>query len=308
MTADLLQRLNDFFSRGFSDIAWDLTDIALVALVFYYLLLLIKGTRAMQMGIGLVFVFVVYQLAKRVGLQTLFTMLDTMLTSIMLIIVVIFQHDIRRALMRFGQRPWFTAARAAMEERVVDEVVKAAAALTAKRIGALIVFEREAMLEEFIEPGTRLDAAVSKELLYSIFIPSFENPMHDGAVIIRDGRIWQAGAFLPLTTSPKLERTLGTRHRAAIGLTEETDAVVVVASEERGALSLCFNGNIARNLDPASLRRVLVSLLMSRSKRRPSKGGTGAPEESSRGRNNTSSERTSSSPSSSSSSAAEERV
>jgi len=106
MTADLLQRLNDFFSRGFSDIAWDLTDIALVALVFYYLLLLIKGTRAMQMGIGLVFVFVVYQLAKRVGLQTLFTMLDTMLTSIMLIIVVIFQHDIRRALMRFGQRPW----------------------------------------------------------------------------------------------------------------------------------------------------------------------------------------------------------
>lgn len=283
MIDTVVQRLSDFFSRDFSVIALELTDILLVALVFYYLLLLIKGTRAMQMGIGVVFVVVVYQFAKRVGLDTLFSMLDAMFTSLVLTIVVIFQHDIRRALMRFGQRPWFTAARAAMEEQVVDEVVKAAAALTTKRIGALIVFEREAMLEEFIEPGTQLDAAVTKELLYSIFIPSFENPMHDGAVIIRDGRIWQAGTFLPLTVSPKLDRTLGTRHRAAIGLTEETDAVVVVASEERGALSLCFNGNIVRNLDPASLRKVLVSLLMSRSKRRRSKGGTGAPEDNSRG-------------------------
>lgn len=268
MISEVLSRLGGFFARDLSLIAWDLADIALVTLVLYYVLLLIRGTRAMQMGIGLVFVFVIYQVAKRVGLITLYTMLDTLLTSLVLIIVVIFQHDIRRALMRFGQRPWFTAVRAEMEEQVVDEVVKAATSLANKRIGGLIAFEREATLDQFIEPGTRLDAAVSKELLFSIFIPSFENPMHDGAVIIRDGRIWQAGTFLPLTASPKLDRTLGTRHRAAVGLSEETDAVVVVISEERGAISLCFSGNIARNLDAASLRKTLVSLLMRRSKRR----------------------------------------
>jgi len=272
--ADVLARLGGFFDRDLSLITWDLADITLVALVLYYVLLLIRGTRAMQMGIGLVFVFVIYQFAKRMGLITLYTMLDTLLTSLVLIIVVIFQHDIRRALMRFGQRPWFTAIRAEVEEQVVDEVVKAATALANKRIGGLIAFEREAILEQFIEPGTRLDAAVSKELLFSIFIPSFENPMHDGAVIIRDGRIWQAGTFLPLTASPKLDRTLGTRHRAAVGLSEETDAVVVVISEERGAISLCFNGNIARNLDAASLRKTLMSLLMRRTKRRHSRTNT----------------------------------
>ncbi|MDD9942641.1 MAG: diadenylate cyclase CdaA [Myxococcales bacterium] len=272
MTSDLMERLSGFFGRQVALILWDLSDIVLVAVVLYYVLLLIRGTRAMQMGIGLVLVFAIYQVAKRVGLVTLYTMLDTLLTSLVLIIVVIFQHDIRRALMRFGQRPLFTSARAAMEGQVIDAVVKAATALANKRIGGLIVFEREAMLDEFIEPGTMLEAAVSRELLYSIFIPSFENPMHDGAVIIRDGRLWQAGAFLPLTASTKLDRTLGTRHRAAIGLSEETDAVVVVISEERGAISLCFNGNIVRNLDGPSLRKVLASLFRKRAKKLLSKG------------------------------------
>ena len=136
--------------------------------------------------------------------------------------------------------------------------------LAQKRIGALMVFERDAVLDEFVEEGTRLDALVSSGLLYSLFIPSYENPTHDGAVIVRKGRISQAGAFLPLTANPKLDKALGTRHRAAIGITEETDAVVVVVSEERGAISLCFNGNIARGLDPASLRRALVGLFQRR--------------------------------------------
>ena len=241
--------------------ARDFADITLVACALYYVLLLLKGTRAMQVGFGLALVFVIYQVAKRFGLVTLYTLLDTLLTSIVLIIVVLFQQDLRRALMRFGRRPLFTAARSALETQVIEEVVKAASSLAQKRIGALIVFEREALLDEFIEAGSPLDASVSKELLYSVFIPSFENPMHDGAVIIRDGRVHQAGAFLPLSGSTKLERTLGTRHRAAIGLSEETDAVVVVVSEERGAISLCFNGNIARSLDPASLRTALLGLL-----------------------------------------------
>jgi len=271
MMGDVLERVAGFFSRELTLVLWDAADITLVAVVIYYVLLLLRGTRAMQMGIGLVLVFAVYQLAKRAGLITLYAMLDTLLTSLVLIIVVIFQHDIRRALMRFGQRPFFKSVHAALEGRVVDETVRAASSLAQKRIGALIVFEREANLDEFIESGTTLSADVSKELLYSIFIPSFENPMHDGAVIIRDGRIYQAGTFLPLTASPKVDRALGTRHRAAIGLTEETDAVVIVVSEERGAMSLCFNGNIVRNLDAASLRKVLVNLFSQRSRPRPSK-------------------------------------
>jgi diadenylate cyclase len=271
--SDVWSRILVFFARDVSLILWDIADVILVALVLYYVLLLIKGTRAMQMGVGLALVFVVYQMAKRVGLVTLYAMLDTLLTSLVLIIVVVFQHDIRRALMRFGRRPLLTPARAALETQVIEEVVRAATSLAQKRIGALIVFERDALLDEFIEPGTMLDAGVSKEILYSIFIPSFENPMHDGAVIIRDGRVQQAGAFLPLTASTKLDKSLGTRHRAAIGLSEDTDAAVVVISEERGGISLCFNGNIVRNLDAASLRTALLGLLTKQPRKRRGRRG-----------------------------------
>jgi uncharacterized protein (TIGR00159 family) len=272
MLSEVQQQLLTFFARDVQVIAWDVVDIVLVASVLYHVLLLLKGTRAMQVGVGLALVFVIYQVAKRLELVTLYTMLDTLLTSIVLIIVVLFQQDLRRALMRFGRRPLFAAARSALETQVIEEVVKAASSLAQKRIGALIVFEREALLDEFVEAGSPLDASVSKELLYSVFIPSFENPMHDGAVIIRDGRVHQAGAFLPLSASTKLERSLGTRHRAAIGLSEETDAVVVVVSEERGAISLCFNGNIARSLDAASLRTALLGLL-TRPRTRRGRGG-----------------------------------
>jgi uncharacterized protein (TIGR00159 family) len=154
----------------------------------------------------------------------------------------------------------------------IEEVIKAATMLAQKRIGGLIVFERDAMLEEFIQRGTLLDCLASKELLYGLFIPSFENPLHDGAVVIRDGRVWQAGAFLPLTTNQDIDRTLGSRHRAALGISEETDAVVVVVSEERGSISLVFNGNMVRDVDPASLRDALPGLLfrrMRRKKRKP---------------------------------------
>jgi diadenylate cyclase len=271
LLSQLPARLLSFFARDVSLVLWDLADIALVALVFYYVLLLIKGTRAMQMGVGLAFVFVLYQVAKRLGLVTLYAMLDTLLTSLVLIIVVIFQHDIRRALMRFGRRPLLAPARTALETQVIEEVVKASTSLAQKRIGGLIVFERDALLDEFIEPGTLLDAGVSKELLYSIFLPSYENPLHDGAVIIREGRVQQAGAFLPLSASTKLEKVLGTRHRAAVGLSEDTDAAVVVISEERGSVSLCFNGNVVRDLDAVSLRTALLGLLTKQPRKRASR-------------------------------------
>lgn len=267
MIQDVLNSITAFFQRESMEVLLDVADIVIVAFILYRVLLLVKGTRAMQMGIGLGLIFVVYQLSHRFGLVTLFSILDTLLTYIVLLIVVVFQNDIRRALMRVGRRPIFRTARTEHENLVMEEVIKASSALAQKRIGALIVFERDAMLDEFIEQGTPLDSEVTKEVLYSIFIPSFENPLHDGAVIVREGRIWQAGAFLPLTASPKLDRSLGTRHRAAIGISEETDAVVVVVSEERGSISLCFNGNMVRNLDANSLREALMGLFYKRARK-----------------------------------------
>jgi diadenylate cyclase len=267
--------LLDQFVTGFSQSPWrivaDVADVLVVAYLIYRLLLLVRGTRAMQIAVGLALVFVVHHLARRMMLVTLSTILDAMLGTIVVLVVVLFQNDIRRLLARVGARPFFRSAERRRDVHAVEEVVKAAGALAQKHVGALIVFERDASLEEFCQQGTVIDAEVSKEILYSMFVPSHENPLHDGAVVVRDGRVWQAGVFLPLTGSLKLDRSLGTRHRAAIGITEETDAVVVVVSEERGAISMCFNGNMARDLDAHSLRQALLGLFTSAPKRGASK-------------------------------------
>ena len=245
-------------------------DIFIVYYIIYRALVLVRGTRAVQTGLGLGLVFLLYYVARLAHLVTVYSLLDTLWGSLIIILVVIFQADIRRALSRMGrQRAWFWGLESRESEEVIDQVVEATKLLGAKRIGALIVFERDASLEEFVEEGTKLDSTVSAALLYSMFIPSYENPVHDGAAIISKNRIQQAGAFLPLTANPKLEKTLGTRHRAAIGITEETDAVVVVVSEERGTISLCFNGNIARNLDPSTLKSALEGLLVRRRAQQP---------------------------------------
>ena len=249
-----------FFQRDVSVVLRDCLDIGLVAFLIYWALVILRGTRAMQIAVGLGLIFVGYLLARRVGLVTITTLLDSVLAYLAVIVVIIFQSDIRRALARMGRRPLWRSQRTAKETQTLEEVVKAASALAQKRIGALICFERSASLDEFIESGTKLDAQVSKELLYSIFVPSFENPMHDGAVILREGRVWQAGVFLPLAGTVGGDRSLGARHRAGLGITEETDAVVIVVSEERGSISLCFNGNIVRNLDTGSLRDALYGL------------------------------------------------
>lgn len=258
--SDPRQLLEALLAQSPVRVALDVVDILLVAFLVYRVLVLVRGTRAMQMALGLALLFVAHYASRQVGLYTLYTVLDTLLTSIVLLVVVLFQNDIRRVLTRVGTRPLFRGARRQRELQAVEEVVKAAVALAHRRIGALIVFERDALLDEFIQQGTVLDAAVTKELLYSLFVPSHENPLHDGAVIVREGRVWQAGVLLPLTGNPRLDRALGTRHRAAIGISEETDAVVVVVSEERGAIGICFNGNMVRDLDGASLRQALLGL------------------------------------------------
>jgi len=266
------QALSGYFGHGVWSVFVGVLDIIVVAMLVYRLLLLIRGTRALQMGVGLALVVLSYELSRRLGLLTLYSILDRLFEPIIVIIVVIFQGDIRRALMRFGGRAWWMPGTTEKATSAIEEVVKAATMLAQKRIGGLIVFERDAMLDEFIQRGTLLDSVASKELLYGLFIPSFENPLHDGAVVVRDGRVWQAGAFLPLTSNPDIDQTLGSRHRAALGISEETDAVVLVVSEERGAISLVFNGNMVRDVDASSLRDALPGLLfrrVRRKKRRP---------------------------------------
>lgn len=276
MMQSFAELLAPYLGHGPVHLLVSLLDIVVVAALVYRVLLLIRGTRAIQMGVGLLLVFATYELARRVGLLTLYSLLDGLLTSMVLIVVVIFQGDIRRALMRFGGRAWWLPGSSAKASSAIEEVIKAATMLAQKRIGGLIVFERDAMLDEFMQRGTLLDAVASKELLYGLFIPSFENPLHDGAVVIRDGRVWQAGAFLPLTSNPDIDQTLGSRHRAALGISEETDAVVLVVSEERGAISLVFNGNMVRDVDASSLRDALPGLLFRRLRRKKRKGGAPA--------------------------------
>jgi len=207
------------------------------------------------MAMGLVVVFAVYQITRWLELITLYSLLHTFLSSIVILAVIVFQDDIRRALFRVGRFARFSHAQ---EAAIIDEVIKGATSLADKRIGALIVFEREAKIDDFTEAGTVLDAAVSADLLYSIFIPAFQNPVHDGAVIVRNFRIHKAGAFLPLSRKPNIDKTLGTLHRAALGITEETDSLAVVVSEERGTISLCREGKIEPGLDPEQLRKSLL--------------------------------------------------
>jgi diadenylate cyclase len=234
-------------------------DIIIVYYAIYRVLLLIKGTRAAQMLIGLVLIGAGFFAAEQLELTTVSWLLDNFINYFIIIIIVVFQHDIRRGLVRIGQN-LFSFGRTYEETHVFEEVIHAAEQLAKSRIGAIIVFEREGDLAEFVDTGRILDARVTKELLVSLFVPSRDNALHDGAAIIRSLRVQQAGAVLPLSPNPRLDPELGTRHRAAIGITEETDAVAVVVSEERGEISLCFHGNIARDLDAATLRKALLGL------------------------------------------------
>lgn len=259
--------LHLFSSRPMQQVLVDLFDILIVTYVIYRALLVLRGTRAMQMGTGLGVIFLVYVVAKWAGFVTVVNLLSTLLSSIILIVVVVFQNDIRRGLMRVGSRAYFAGMSRQQETRVIDEVVAAATELARHRVGALICFEQDANLDEFVvAQGTTLDAAVQRELLVSLFVPESLNKLHDGAVVIRNLRIAKGGVFFPMPDIKVLDKSMGSRHRAALGITEETDAVVVVVSEERGTISFCFNGNIVPNLDGASLKQALLGLFGQRAR------------------------------------------
>lgn len=249
-------------TRDVTQLLRDALDVFLVYYVVYRALLVLRGTRAMQVGIGLGMVFVLYLVAQALQLITVLSILGALISSIILVIVVVFQNDIRRGLMRVGSRAWLGGFTKAKESKIIDEVVEAATELARHRIGAIVAFEQDANLDEFVgvHKGHVLDAAVSSELLVSLFLPEGINKLHDGAVIIRNFRIAKAGVFFPMPEARIVDESFGSRHRAALGITEETDAVVVVVSEERGTISFCFNGNIASNLDGPKLRTMLEAI------------------------------------------------
>src|SRR6186713_3120780 len=240
----------------------DILDIFLVYYIVYRALLVLRGTRAMQVGVGLAMVFVLYIVAQLLQLVTVLNIMGALISSMILIIVVVFQNDIRRGLQRVGSRAWFGGLVRTQESKLIDAVVEAATDLARHRIGALITFEQDANLDEFVgvHKGHVLDAQVTRELLVTLFIPEGVNKLHDGSVIIRNYRIAKAGVFFPMPEGRVVDDSFGSRHRAALGITEETDAVVVVVSEERGTISFCFNGNIASNLDGPKLRTMLETI------------------------------------------------
>ncbi len=236
----------------------DTIDIGIVAFGIYWLLLLIRGTRAIQVLVGLIVLIAALVASNVFELVTLRLILDSLLEPAVIIIIVLFQNDIRRALARMG-RGLFPSVSAEQESQIVEEVVRAAQDLSRRRVGALVVLERETGLSDLVEAGTRLDAEVNKDLLLSIFMPS--SPLHDGAVLIQQGRVAMAGTILPLTLRQDLPEGVGTRHRAAVGITEETDAVVIVVSEETASISVVMNGEIVRGLAAPKLREVLTELM-----------------------------------------------
>ena len=238
----------------------DGVDLGIITFLIYRLLQILRGSRAMQMVTGLAMIMAAFVLSRALGLFTLNWILDNFLGSIILVIIVIFQSDIRRALTRVGTAPLFSAERMVQRrDDIIEDVVQAAMALAEKRFGGLIVLQREVGLNEYMEIGTRLDARVSRELMESVFLP--HSPIHDGALVIQKGRVTAVRCLLPLSTNPNLRKSWGTRHRAAIGVTEETDAVAIVISEQEGTVALVVGGNVTENIDGTRLRNALRELV-----------------------------------------------
>jgi diadenylate cyclase len=242
---------------------WDLIDILVVSILFYEVFKLIRGTRAVQMVIGGALLVALFYGSRWAHLETTNWLIRNLFGYIVFGVIVLFQSDIRRALAHLGRAQFFRYfAKPESAEESVEELVVAASMLASQRIGAIIALERQIGLRNYIEGGIPLDAVLTYDLVLSIFQPS--SPLHDGAVIVQDDRVAAAACFLPLTVNPKLSKELGSRHRAAIGLTEENDAVAIVVSEESGRVSIVVDGEIERGLTSDALRARLRSLMLQR--------------------------------------------
>lgn len=246
----------------------DAIDILIVAFLFYRLLILVRGTRAAQMFVGLVTIVVLSVLAQWLRLSALNWLLTSLRTVWVIAFIIIFQPELRKALGQIGQSRLFNRFVGGEEFGYLAEVQNSVERASRKGLGALIVIERNVGLKNYIETGTRVEATVSAELLETIFTPP--SPLHDGAVILRGSQIVAAGCILPLSDNPDLERTLGTRHRAAVGLSEETDAIIIVVSEETRLISMAEGGHLSRGLEIGDLKSRLSALL----KAKPGKAET----------------------------------
>ncbi|WP_045212396.1 diadenylate cyclase CdaA [Desulfonatronovibrio magnus] len=241
---------------GILQFAWrDIVDIVVVAFIIYRVIILVKGTRAVSVFYGLLLLLVIFYFSGELGLYTLHWLLANFLGSLFLVIIILFQRDIRKALAEMGGgRLWF---RSRPGLAILDELILASITMAKKRIGALMVIEKTTPLGDVVESGVEVDSKFSKEIVETIFYPN--TPLHDGAVIIRDDKILAAGCILPLAVGIKSRWDYGTRHRAALGITEETDAIAIVVSEERGVVSVAIGGKLIGPLDEVRLRRVLSS-------------------------------------------------
>lgn len=245
------------YLTGFS-VAWrEILDILLVATIYAYIIHLVRGTRAVAVIYGLVLVLIVYYLSNELGLYSLNWLLTNFLGSIVLIIIILFQGDLRRALAQMGAGRFWKKPQ--LSEAIVDELAQAVMAMAKAKVGALIVIERYEPLGDVIERGVPMDAVVTASLLSTIF--QVGTPLHDGAVVIRRGRIAAAGCILPLSSKLKAQSLFGTRHRAALGISEESDSLSVVVSEERGTVSIAMGGRLTTSLNDLRLRRVIKNAL-----------------------------------------------
>lgn len=243
----------------FQLVRWqDVLDILVVAFVIHQLISIIRGTRSVQMLLGIVVLTIVYFMASVLDLATLMWLLRTFLSSIFIIIIIVFQHDIRRALTQVGKSPFQRTTD--VMDKDIEEIISAVFYLSKRRIGALIILERDTGLRDYVESGFDLDANLNKELLISVFMPV--SPLHDGGVIISKRRIQTAGSILPLSQNPYISKRFGTRHRAAIGLSEETDAIILVVSEETRNVSLVQHGALTAVNDEIALRTSLRAIFI----------------------------------------------
>ncbi|MFP5520032.1 MAG: diadenylate cyclase CdaA [Bdellovibrionia bacterium] len=255
----MLQQWIENFSHIFSNLRFlDLVDVLLVWLVVYRVLILIKRTGTIQMLSGLGILAIGYILSIWFELFTFNWLLEKFFSNLFVIVVILFQGEIRRALAQIGSNPFFTDASVIHETQIIEDIAKGVISTAQKGYGALIVIEKDILVDYHIEFGTEMDAKISPEILESIFHPS--SPVHDGAVLIRNGKIHSAGCFLPLSKNPALDKNLGTRHRAAIGLTEETDSLVLVISEENKSIGIVVGGHLYTNADLGDVRKALYEL------------------------------------------------
>jgi diadenylate cyclase len=235
--------------------ALDVLDVLVVAFLFYHIFLLVRGTRAAQMFLGLVGILVLTAVAELARLSALNWLLTSLRTVWVVAFLILFQPELRKGLTQIGDSWIIRRVVRFQETSRLSEIEDALSYLSRKGLGAILVLERNTGLRAVAETGTALDAALSAELIETIFTPP--SPLHDGAVIIRANQIVAAGCILPLSTNPNWERSLGTRHRAAVGLSEETDAICLVVSEETRSISIAERGNLIRNVDPTTLKGIL---------------------------------------------------